>query len=135
MRPTRMGTSVSGTSPTRVVRTPALPAGSPIPVSTATRRGPPRGRAVSRSGGRLGQVVHGCAVDRGGGEALLHPLRDLAGGCVDAPAECSAGSDEVVDAALGDVLFELREARGGIGAVEAPDRHDRIVRRQLVPGR
>src|ERR1700733_2199973 len=112
MHPTRMATSGCGTSPTRRGLIPARLAGSATRASISMRRRPPRGRAVSRSAGRLGQVVHGHAIDPGCGEVLLDPLRDLARGSA-AAAESAAGSEEVVDAPLRDVLLELREGRRG----------------------
>ena len=44
---------------------------------------------------------------------LLDPLGDLTGGCIAGRTGGSPGPDEIVDAALGDVLLERVTPRGG----------------------
>ena len=76
---------------------------------------------------------------------LLDPLGDLARG---GPRRAGPGTtttagtaaagptgDEVVDLLLGGRRVELGQRRGGVGAVEPADRHDRVAGGQLVPGR
>ena len=91
-------------------------------------------RAAHDALSRSGEVVQGCPADRRRGVVLLHPTGDRGGGLA-AAALCPVGSrstDEPVDLLRRDELLELRERRGGVGAVEPADRHHRLPGRELV---
>src|SRR5690242_13666506 len=87
--------------------------------------------ASVRSGAR--EVVDGLAADGLGLEVLLYPRTDLRARAVGTTAAGTkaATADEVMDLALPHVLLELGERRRGISAVEAADRHHRLVTREL----
>src|SRR3954447_23984399 len=98
-----------------------------------------------------GEVVDGDAVDGPRGVRRLDPAGDPGGGVAArvaasgrstaqaatqvATTEAATPGDEVVDLPCGHPRLELRQRGARVAAVEAADRHHRLLRRELVAGR